>query len=316
MRNSTRAALTALCLTAFTSIAFAEREESEGQQISRHPRNPQAGRAVTAGGTTATTAITNHGGPVMGGNVNVYLIWYGNWNQGNGTDTPAGQQIVRDFFTYIGGSPYMQVNNTYSTATTLLTGVVNFGGETADSGSQGTALTDAKIATIVKSSISKLAGGIADPNGIYFVLTPSNVSVSSGFCSRYCGWHTYGTISGKSIKYSFVGNAARCLSGCAAQTVSPNGNPGVDGMLSVIAHELVETISDPNLNAWYDKAGAENADKCAWTFGGTQYTTANGAKANMHLGNRDFLIQRNLAHTASGDFCGTAYNPVSKVVTK
>ena len=140
MRNSTRAALTALCLTAFTSIAFAEREESEGQQISRHPRNPQAGRAVTAGGTTATTAITNHGGPVMGGNVNVYLIWYGNWNQGNGTDTPAGQQIVRDFFTYIGGSPYMQVNNTYSTATTLLTGVVNFGGETADSGSQGTAL--------------------------------------------------------------------------------------------------------------------------------------------------------------------------------
>lgn len=316
MRHSLRVALTALCLTASSSLAFAEREESDDQQISRHPRNPQAGRAVTAGGTTATTPIINHGGPVMGGNVNVYLIWYGNWNQLNGTDTPAGQQIVRDFFSYIGGSPYMQVNNTYSTATTLLTGVVNFGGETTDTGSQGTALSDSKIRTIVTNSISKLAGGIADPNGIYFVLTSSNVSVSSGFCSRYCGWHTSSTISGKSIKYSFVGNAARCLSGCAAQTISPNGNPGVDGMLSVIAHELVETISDPNLNAWYDSTGAENADKCAWTFGGATYTVANGSKANMKLGSRDFLIQRNLAHTGSGDYCGTAYDPVTKVVTQ
>jgi len=36
----------------------------------------------------------------------------------------------------------------------------------------------------------------------------------------------------------------------------------------------------------------ENADKCAWKFG-TTYTTANGQKANMKLGARDFLIQQN-----------------------
>ena len=44
---------------------------------------------------------------------NVYLIWYGNWNQGNGTDTPEGQQIVRDFLTAVGGSPYFNINTTY-----------------------------------------------------------------------------------------------------------------------------------------------------------------------------------------------------------
>ena len=54
-------------------------------------------------------------------------------------------------------------------------------------------------------------------------------------------------------------------------------------MASIIAHELEEAVTDPDLNAWYDSRGYENADKCAWTFG-TTYTAANGAEANMTLG--------------------------------
>ena len=138
--------------------------------------------------------------------------------------------------------------------------------------------------------------GGATTNAIYFVLTSTDVTASSGFCSQYCGWHTKGTIGGvANVKYSFVGNANRCLSGCAAQTTSPNGNAGVDGMVSVVAHELVESLSDPLLNAWYDSSGAENADKCAWTFGSGQKQAANGAFYNVTLGARNFLIQRNLA---------------------
>ena len=48
----------------------------------------------------------------------------------------------------------------------------------------------------------------------------------------------------------------------------------------------------PDLNAWYDAKGQENGDKCAWTVG-TTYVAANGAKANMKIGTRDFLIQQN-----------------------
>ena len=40
-------------------------------------------------------------------------------------------------------------------------------------------------------------------------------------------------------------------------------------MASIIAHELEEAVTDPDLNAWYDTRGYENADKCAWTFGTT-----------------------------------------------
>lgn len=39
-------------------------------------------------------------------------------------------------------------------------------------------------------------------------------------------------------------------------------------MVSVIAHELTETATDPNLNAWWSlTTGYENADICAWTYG-------------------------------------------------
>jgi hypothetical protein len=32
-------------------------------------------------------------------------------------------------------------------------------------------------------------------------------------------------------------------------------------MVSIIAHELIETVTDPDGNAWYDDKGYENADK-------------------------------------------------------
>ncbi len=76
-------------------------------------------------------------------------------------------------------------------------------------------------------------------------------------------------------------------------------------MASVIAHELEEMVTDPNLNAWYDTRGYENADKCAWTFG-TVSTASNGSLYNMTLGARQYLIQRNWVN-ASGGYCALSY---------
>lgn len=108
-----------------------------------------------------------------------------------------------------------------------------------------------------------------------------------------------------SIKYSFVGDASRCLGDCAPQTTSPNKNAGADAMASVIAHEATEAATDPKGDAWYDANGDENADKCAWTFGSSS-TLASGAKYNMTLGARKFYIQRNWVN-ASGGYCSKSY---------
>ena len=65
--------------------------------------------------------------------------------------------------------------------------------------------------------------------------------------------------------------------------------------------------TDPDVDAWYDDTDAqnENADKCAWMYGQT-YPTANGAIANIRLGDRDFLVQQNWVNVRGG-YCALAY---------
>ena len=84
--------------------------------------------------------------------------------------------------------------------------------------------------------------------------------------------------------------------GCLAQSTGPN-LAGADSMLSVLAHELEETATDPQLNAWYSANGKENGDKCAWTWG-TTYSSG-GAFANMKIGGTDYLIQQNFTLTSN-----------------
>jgi hypothetical protein len=267
-------------------------ELADGRQIS-----PWQGisRPTRGGGN----GISYHGGPVMAGTPNVYVIWYGNWS-GN-----SAVNLITTLLSNIGGSSYYNINTTYyDGSNTHLSNAIHYAGSSNDNYSLGTALSDANIASIVQAKIS--AGAFPkDTNGLYMVMTSADVNETSGFCTQYCGWHSNGTILGSDIKYAFIGNPDRCLSSCAAQSTSPNGNAGGDGMASIVSHELEEATSDPDLNAWYDTRGNENADKCAWTFG-TESTASNGSKYNMVIGGVQFLIQQNWVN-ASGGYCAKSY---------
>lgn len=184
-----------------------------------------------------------------------------------------------------------------SGATTYCSGAVTLVKSVDDNYSVGKTLTDPDV--IIQNHINANDFGAYDANGIYLILTANDVTVSSGpnygFCTAYCGFHSYyyWSNSGNMYKYSWVGDAStQCPYSCGVQTTSPNGDFGADNMISVIAHELAETVSDPLLNAWFDSGGDENADKCAWNFG-TTYTTSNGAKANVNIASKDYLIQQN-----------------------
>lgn len=241
---------------------------------------------------TRGNGISYHGGPVMTAGPTIHYIWYGNWSSGD-------ISILTDLASNIGGSPYFNINTTYYNGSNVH--VANaVGNSTAghDNYSRGTALSDSDIQTIVASQSP------TDTNGVYFVMTSADVNETSGFCTQYCGWHTHATIGGRDIKYAFVGNPARCPSACSNGTAAPNGSVGADGAASIVAHELEEATTDPDLNAWYDTRGAENADKCAWTFG-TTYNNGTGI-ANVKFGSRDYLIQRNWVN-ASGGYCSMSY---------
>jgi hypothetical protein len=268
-----------------------------GQGAGQGQGNAQ-GQGKPGHGGGGTNGISYHGGPVILGTTNVYYIWYGNWS-GNSATT-----LLQDLAATIGGSPYFNINTTYyNGSNTHVTNAVAYAGSTTDSYSHGTSLTDAAIQAIVSSHVSRDLP--SDRNGVYFVLTSADVNASSGFCTQYCGWHTHASIAGLDVKYAFVGNPARCPSACADQTTSPNNNAGADGMASIISHELEESVTDPDLNAWYDTRGQENADKCAWTFG-TTTSLPSGAKYNMTLGGTKFLIQQNWVN-ASGGYCAKSY---------
>jgi len=117
--------------------------------------------------------------------------------------------------------------------------------------------------------------------------------VTSGFCATYCGKHSKTTINGVTIKYGIIGNAiSQCPGSCVYQPTSPNGDAGVDGMISVIAHQLADIVTDPLSDAWWDTLGNEVADKCNFNFGSGLFRTSNGAIANVALDGKNFLIQQ------------------------
>jgi phosphate-induced protein 1 len=267
-----------------------------GQGMGQGQGQPQGqGKPTRNGGN----GISYHGGPIIQ-SPSVYYIWYGNWSGNTATS------ILPDLASNLTGSPYFNINTTYyDGSNNKVMNYVAYQGSTTDDYSRGTTLNDAGVQSVVADAIN--AGRLHyDASAVYFVLTSADVNESSGFCTQYCGWHTHASITGiGEVRYAFVGNPDRCPSACAAQTTGPNGNAGADAMASIIAHELEEAATDPNLNAWYDQRGQENADKCAWTFG-TQYVTANGAKANMKLGSRDYLIQQNWVNV-SGGYCSVSY---------
>ncbi len=290
-----------LLALAAASLTLAADQGNNGNDTKPNGRSWETRDQKGAGppaGAGPSQNISYHGGPIIVGGTHAYVIWYGTWSS-------TSQDIVTTFLQNVGGSPYFNINTTYSDGSgNHVSNSVTLSGTTSDNYSQGSALSDAGVQAVVSSAIS--SGRLpSDVKGVYFVLTSPDVNETSGFCTQYCGWHTRATIGGSDIKYSFVGNPARCPSACSAQSTSPNGDLGADGMASIIAHELEEATTDPDLNAWYDKRGQENADKCAWTFGTTQ-TASNGSQYNMTLGGLNFLIQRNWV-AGSNQGCALSY---------
>jgi len=277
-----------------------------GAQSTPAPEAGPTGKAVVTG-----NGINYNGGPVMQGNpVNAYIIWYGNWN-GTGSNTAATRSAIEHFLGTIGGSALELVNTTYGDNTGNVSGNVAFAGSTIVSSTKN--LTDRSLQTTVSNALN--SGALPrDANGVYFVLSSSNINETSGFCTQYCGFHTRATLGGVDIKYAFVGNVDRCPSGCEAQTTGPNspvtGQGGIDGMANVISHELEEAISDPDLNAWFDSSGQENADKCNFNFGTVSTCAAGGlctpaavsagSKFNQTFGNNNWTLQQNWRNSGGG----------------
>ena len=261
------------------------------------------------GATVSSNGISYHGGAVMLGTTHVYFIWYGNWASNSATT------ILADWAKSLGGSSYFNINTTYYDGSNrFVSNSVTFGGAVFDNYSLGSSLDDNSIYAIVATAIGN--GSLPlDANGVYFVLTSADVAETTGFCTAYCGWHTSAAFNNVSSQFAFVGNTLQCPFACEGSPGNdPNGNEGADGMASIMTHELDESVTDPNGDAWYNSSGNEVGDLCNFNYGSNVYGTANGSIANIQLGPRNFLLQEDWVN-ASGGYCSIGLSQKTRYYT-
>ena len=264
-----------------------------------------------SGRVNTTTRITYHDGPLMYGTSDVYFVWYGCWDETCRAGNTATQRIIEEFASSVGVSPYFQINAMYPGAWgNTPSGGLIFGGAAFDRYSHGLELTAADIREIVEDAIESNQLP-TDPFAIYVVLASADVSSNAtGFCiPGALPHHGVGEALGSQVPYAFVGNALRCPTVAAPQFVTsngtllptPNGNLAADAMVSTLAHLLNVIVTNPSGGGWFDRYGLQNADKCFGQFGPTWLV--NGARANLKLGGRDYLIQHNWVNSDKKPHC-------------
>nr|QOL01142.1 putative extracellular protein CSOL_065 [Pseudococcomyxa simplex] len=301
-----------------------------GQNGVSVPQNADGTSTVTppASGTGQSPTATGYGinwygGPVVNNKngIVIYYIWYGAWGNLNNNGTanqPTTVKVLTDMAQSMGGKPWFGTATTYYDNNGKVPNIVKYGGRAVVKNGpcyQGASLSNDQIFNSVDCVIQR---GILPyaTNAVYLLLGASNVKATSGMCTNYCGWHTYGFDSrNRQTLFGFIGSPLPCLNACTAQgannvLASPNYNAEADGMASIIAHETMEVSTDPLINAWYNTDGYENADLCAWTFGVNTFS-AGGGLANVKWAcpaaakrsgctDRFYLIQQNWVNQSPG----------------
>ena len=263
-------------------------------------KKPFAHHMDRGGSNGSVPQILYHGGPVLLGTVPLYVIYYGNF----GTPATANtQSIVNDFLGGLDGSDQYGVNTTYCEASTTacsnglnpVSGRLQFSAANVfyDTGSQGTQINSGGVIRILQYAFQH---GLSVADGaVYFVITAPDVKVA-GFCTSFCAYHSRSTgiLAGHTIRYALVPDPSQKCTACdgnfaLGDTATPNGDAGADEMVDSIFHELSETVTDPDLNAWYTSNGAENGDLCNYNYGTTDIQ--DGIHYNATLNGKNYLIQ-------------------------
>lgn len=227
--------------------------------------------------TGGSPNLTYHGGPVMHGTVVKAIFWGPSWSDA----TFVGDKIsgLNSFYSGVGGSKYAGTNGEYTDgAGKVGTGVTNQGYAIDTS----TAAKNGSRTSTILAEVCKVIGNNVVENGYY----PVYIDNPRGHAG-YCAWHSDGTCNGKTIKFGFFFDLDGD-SGCDPNDTSSGHSAGLAALANVSGHELSEMMTDPQLNAWYDSSGAENSDKCAWTFG----------KTLVSLGGSSWKIQGNWSNAA------------------
>jgi IPT/TIG domain len=291
-----------------------------GRTLSYQPV-PGSSSQIAAASPQVNMPLEYHGGPVMSSNTNSPLYW----DPSGGPSYPAGYETgLNSYFEDLahdsGG-----VQNTDSVLTQYKDGAgefanydSHFGGALIDTDpypSNGCSaapicLTDEQLRTEIAKYVGehKLS---TDLKHEYFLITPPGVescfepvghSCSVGTThATYCSYHAHISVAGGVIVYA--NDPYIDESGCDPGEEHPNDNPSDATLGGGLVHEHSESVTDPELNAWYDRKGNEVADKCdtnkqATEFGEPLGTAPDGAKYNQVIDGDLYWLQQEWGNEA------------------
>lgn len=259
-RNRMKKAIIVLASVSLIAVsAFAQKAGDLNPMAGHHETNSDNnsnGNGNKIGFAAGSGKLTYHGGSVMTGAKVVCIFW------GSGSIPSSYSSNAQSFRSSSTGMiAHMSMLTQYGVSESTLVGSQSdiFDATLPSS----TRVTDA----MVQSEVAKVAGFYANSNTIYEVFIPNGYySYDGGSTScggpnlAYCAYHSSGDGShlATNVKYSIEPYPS--CSGCSASGWTTNQNAN-----HFMIHETREALTDPYGTAWYDAAGYEADDKCAWT---------------------------------------------------
>jgi hypothetical protein len=332
------ALLTGAMLAAGSSSASAVIVKlSSGKRVSYQPLRRVAAAQGLFQPLAPTGNLVYHGGPVMTSNTNYAFYWAPSGSPAYPGGYQAGvDKYLEDLAHDSGGSQNVDsvaVQYTNSTAEAVKYDS-HFAGAIVDTdpypkngcNAATICLTDEQLQAELTSYVSSHALP-KDLAHEYFMLTPPGVEscfTSAGTeCSAgatngaYCAYHGYIPVTGGTIVYAndpYVGGNPGCDSG-----EHPNNNMSDSALMGGLSHEHNESITDPELDAWYAPSGEENGDKCrtfeaASEFGSPLGTAPDGSPYNQLINGAEYFYQQEWSN--EGSACRQRRAVIKPQVTK
>jgi hypothetical protein len=242
--------------------------QASDRVVYHYDQSENAARQAKPQRPGSSPLMTNHGGKIMTTAAITPIFWGSSWSGYTG-DKMIG---IDSWYAGYSQSRYAATSTEYTGSNGAVGSVVSTTTHLTDtSAASGGGSTTAILNEVARALAAN--GVTPDPsgNGYYPVYT----DLPRGH-AKYCAYHSAGTITGTPVQFAFFwkldGDA-----GCDPQDASSGHSQGLAAIANVTGHELAEAMTDPATpGAWYDAAGNENGDKCAWTFGGPLVTLSNG----------------------------------------
>jgi hypothetical protein len=207
--------------------------------------------------------VYHNGGPVLHSAKVVYIFWGPSFVGSDGS--PSGYAAtLQGFRNKFGTTPQYNVITQYYDGVGSIQ-QSNLAAGTADWFDTTTPPTNVTDADLQAEVNRYLATHAFDNETIYEVVLPSSSYSSNGSSTscggpnlQYCAYHGYFGYGSNKAKYAVIPYAS-----CGGCTTS--GFTDAQNAQHFICHETREAVTDPLLNAWYDRRGNEADDKCAWS---------------------------------------------------